>query len=155
LRNAIDAKSILEAMAPSSVLHLDERGIRYYRQLERYQGLAAPNTIKLGKCYFTHGYKSNKYATMSHVEACAGNVVHGHTHRHQAATIRTMKNEAISGHCPGTGAKLQPTYMHTQHTAWTHGYAIQFVAKSGVFLHVQIPIVNGVSLLHTLLASGI
>ncbi len=156
LRSKIDARSILEALAPYSVLGLHSRGIRYYRQTVRYQGLAACNTIKLGKCYFTHGYKSNKHAAASHVEACAGNVVHGHTHRAQSYVIRTIKNEAIAGHCPGTGAKLQPTYMHTGHTLWTHGYALQFVQpRSGSFLHVQVPIVKGRSMLRNLLCQGV
>jgi hypothetical protein len=49
--------------------------------------------------------------------------------------------------CPGTLAKLQPLYMHTSPTSWSHGYGLQFVSSSGVFMHLNVPIHKGKSLL--------
>lgn len=148
----LDARTVIDTLSPAVLLRLDERGIRYYRQHERYQGLAIPNTIRLGRCYFTHGSFVSKHATAAHVEAFGVSVVHGHTHRAQAYVTRTITSEAIGGWCPGTLAKLRPTYLHTKPSAWTHGYAVQFVAKrSGRFLHVNVPIVKGTSLLGPLL----
>jgi DNA-binding transcriptional regulator WhiA len=49
---------------------------------------------------------------------------------------------SISGNC-----KLQPLWNETKPTDWSHGYAIQLVRQDGDFLHVQVPIINGVSLL--------
>jgi UDP-2,3-diacylglucosamine pyrophosphatase LpxH len=148
IANKDDAELVVDALSPYRLLRLKDRGFKFYRHLSKYQGLAIPNTIRLGRCYFTHGIKANKYATASHVEAFGACVVHGHTHRAQEHKIKTITSEAIGGWCPGTLAQLQPTYMHTNPTSWTHGYGLQFVSKgSGRFLHINVPIVGGVSLL--------
>lgn len=148
LGNRKDAKYVVKKLGPRTELKLDARGFRVYEYLERYQGLAIPNTIRLGKCYFTHGIAANKFATAKHVEEFGACVVHGHTHRAQEYRKKTITSEAIAGWCPGTLAKLQPTYAHTTPTAWTHGYGLQFVdKKSGSFLHINVPIVRGRSLL--------
>lgn len=147
LGHTLDTDMLVGALAPHSLLRLKARGIQFYRHLEKYQGLGVPNTIKLGHCYFTHGIKANKYATASHVETFGANVVHGHTHRAQEHKTKTIRSEVIGGWCPGTLAQLQPTYLHTAPSSWTHGYAVQFVSKSGRFLHINVPIVSGESLL--------
>ena len=42
----------------------------------------------------------------------------------------------------------RPLYKHTEPTSWSHGYAVQFVSpKSGRFLHVNVPIHKGESML--------
>lgn len=148
----LDARTVVDKLSPASLLRLDDRGIKFYRQFERYQGLAVPNTIRLGRCYFTHGSFVSKHATAAHVESFSANVVHGHTHRAQAYVTRTIRSEAIGGWCPGTLSKLRPTYLHTKPSAWTQGYGVQLInRRSGRFLHVNVPIVNGVSLLGPLL----
>ncbi len=137
--------------APNGKLRLRDRGIRFYRQMGFYQGLAIPNTLRLGECYFTHGIGAGRYATALHLDRFGANVVHGHTHRAQAFKTRNVRAGAHGAWCPGTLALLQPTYLHTSPSGWTHGYAIQFVARSGKFQHVDVPISKGVSLLSPLL----
>lgn len=139
----VDADMFLERMGPTAVLHLKDRGIRYYKASEMYMGLASPGTIRLGKCYFTHGWNHGTHATYSHLQRAGDNIVHGHTHRSSAVLSRTLTKGAIGAWCPGTLAKLQPLYRHTSPTQWTHGYGVQFVNKSGLFAHVNIPIFDG------------
>jgi hypothetical protein len=152
LMHKADVNLVTDALAPHMLLKLKERGIRFYHYLERYDGLSIPNTIQLGHCFFTHGVKASKHATAAHVEAFGGNVCHGHTHRAQAFITKTITSEAIGGWCPGTLAQLRPAYLHTSPSSWTHGYGAQFFSKrSGRFLHINVPIVGGVSLLGPLL----
>lgn len=140
--NARDATAQLSILSPSKRLRLKERGLRYIRMSERYMGLSIPGVIKLGKCHFTHGFTAAKYATAVHVERFGANVVHGHTHRAQNYTARTIAADAIAGWCPGTLAQLQPLYQHTSPSNWTHGYGIQRVDKSGRFIHINVPIIG-------------
>jgi UDP-2,3-diacylglucosamine pyrophosphatase LpxH len=152
LENKADAELVLGALAPSTLLRYRQRGWKFYRMFDKHDGLSIPGTIRLGECYFTHGISASKYATARHVETFGANVVHGHTHRAQEHRTKTIRSEAIGGWCPGTLAKLQPTYLHTSPSSWSHGYGAQFFSKrSGRFIHINVPIVNGVSLLGPLL----
>jgi UDP-2,3-diacylglucosamine pyrophosphatase LpxH len=148
-----DAEMVLDAIGPQRVLRLHKRGIKYFRRAEMYQGIGIQGTIRRGKCYFTHGIVANKHATQTHLERFADNVVHGHTHRAQSAIGRTVKSSCIGAWCPGTLAKLQPLYNHTNPTNHSHGYALQFVSRTGgTFLHFNVPIFKGKSLLHEVTA---
>lgn len=141
-----DADALLERFGPEAVLDLKKRGIRYYKSSEMYQGLSVPGTIRRGKCFFTHGVSHSKHASAAHLERFGANVVHGHVHRSMSVVSRTVTSDAHGAWCPGTLAKLQPLYRHTQPTTWTHGYAVQFYdAVTGKFSHWNVPIFNGTS----------
>ncbi len=140
-----DADKLLEAFGPEAVLILKRRGIRYYKRSEHYQGLSIPGTIRLGKCFAVHGISHSRNAADVHVQRFGAPVVFGHVHRRQSSGDRTVTNDALEAWCPGTLAKLQPLYKHTAPSSWTHGYGVQFVAPSGTFFHVNVPIFRGVS----------
>ena len=142
-----DAKMLLDKFGPERILDLKARGIRYYKRSEFYQGISIPGTIRLGKCYFVHGICHSRHAAATHLARFGANVVFGHVHRSQAVIERTVSSDGIGAWCPGTLSELQPLYRHTAPSDWSHGYAIQYVAKSGNFLHQNVPIVHGVSLL--------
>lgn len=143
-----DARRFIDENAPHAKLRLKQRGIRFYRRMAFYQGIAIPNTIKLGKCYFTHGISAAKHATAIHVQRFGACVQHGHTHRAQEYRTRTVTSPAIGGWCPGTLSQLQPTYAHTNLTEWSHGYGLDFVnPKTGSFAHLNVAIINGRSCL--------
>lgn len=146
-----DAKKFVGDMGPHAKLQLKKRGFKFFRQMECYEGLSIPNTIKRGHCYFTHGHSAAKFATSVHLDNFGASIVHGHTHRAQSIIKRTVVSGAIGAWCPGTLAKLQPTYQHTRPSGWTHGYALQFENPSGLFQHVNVTIVKGKSLLQPLL----
>jgi UDP-2,3-diacylglucosamine pyrophosphatase LpxH len=150
--NATDAKTARGLLAPDAMLRLKARGVKYYRMVDFHMGLAVRGTIKLGRCYFVHGISAAKNAAQAHLDRFAANVVFGHVHRSQSVIKRTVASGEIGAWTPGTLAKLAPLYMHSAITDWSHGYAIQLVDKGGAFLHVQVPIVRGVSMLKPLLA---
>lgn len=146
-----DAEKMLATFGPSAVLELKRRGIRYYKRSETYMNLAIPGTIKLGRIFCTHGIVASKNAAAVHVERFGGTVRFGHIHRRQTFGTRTVASSAIEAACPGTLAKLQPLYMHTNPSGWSHGYGLEFVAASGLFAYFNIPIFDGVSALDALL----
>jgi predicted phosphodiesterase len=141
-----DARMLLERFGPDKVLHLKERGIKYFKRSEFYQGISIPGTFRLGKCFFTHGVTHSANAARAHLHAFGASVVFGHVHAAQSLIQRTVTAKGIGAFCPGTLAKLQPLWKHTQPTHWNHGYAIQGVTKSGNFAHFNIPILDGESI---------
>lgn len=142
-----DAERMLEVYGPEAVLQLRRRGVRYYRRSEQYMGLSVPGTIRLGKCFFTHGIVHSKNAASVHVERFGGNVVFGHIHRSQSHVVRTVTSDAQGAWSPGTLARLQPLWRHTSPSDWSHGYHLQFVNASGSFLPINVPIYGGKSAL--------
>lgn len=145
--NKKDADMLLERFGPAAALELRARGIRYYKRSEHYMGLSIPGAIKLGKVYFVHGVSHSRHAAATHVARFGANVVFGHVHRSQSVVERTVVSEGFGAWCPGTLAKLQPLYAHTSPTSWSHGYGLQFVSRSGRFLHWNVPIHQGESML--------
>jgi predicted phosphodiesterase len=150
LRNAKDAEFLRKAFSPEFLLNLKERGIPYYRQGEFYMDLKLPGAIRLGKCYFTHGSKTPANATAAMLAAFGAPLVFGHTHRAQASSGRPVHSGSIAAWNPGCLCELQPLWQHTNPTSWSHGFGVQVVARSGEFLHLNIPIIEGRSLLGTL-----
>ena len=152
LRNGKDAEMLRLAFAPEYLLHLEQRGIRYYRQGEQYHGLRIQGTIRLGKCFFWHGVSTARHAAGVNVRQFSGNVVYGHTHRAQSDMVRPVATGEIGAWNPGCLCQRQPLWCHTRPTDWTHGYAVQIVSKStGNFLHINVPIAGGKSLLMPLI----
>jgi hypothetical protein len=142
-----DADSLLGTFGPQAVLSLRKRGIKYYKRSEHYQGISIPGCIRKGSCFFVHGISHSKHAAATHLQRFGANVVFGHVHRSQAVIERTVTSNGHGAWCPGTLAKLQPLYKHTEPSSWSHGYGLQFVNRSGRFLHINVPILNGQSLL--------
>jgi predicted phosphodiesterase len=146
-----DAEHAVARLGPAAELRLKGRGIRYYRADVQHHGIASPGAIRLGRCVFTHGSRAGKYATAATLDDFGCNVVHGHTHRAQSFMRRTAASGEIGAWCPGTLSVLQPIYLHTSVSSWSHGYAIQFVQNDGRFVHVNVPIARGVSMLKPML----
>lgn len=147
LANKADAAYLHGMFSPEAVLHLAERGIRYYAQGTFHMGLSIPATIKLGKCSFTHGSRTGAHAASATLNDFGGNVVYGHTHRADSYTKRTVAEGVIGAWNPGCLTVLQPLWHHTQITGWSHGYGLQLVREGGEFLHVNVPIIDGKSYL--------
>ncbi len=150
LANKADAEYLRRMFSASSVLGIEKRGMRWVRQGVFYDDLSLPATIKRGHCYFTHGSSTAKHAASEHVKKFGGNVVYGHTHRADSYVIRTVKAGIIGGWSPGCLCKLQPLWMHTNPTDWSHGYGLQLVNPDGSFLHINVPIIDGKSYLNPL-----
>ena len=141
IKTRVDADSLIEHWGPAARLKLKARGITYYRSKEFHMGLTVRGSIQLGRCFFTHGVSHSKHADDSHLNAFSANVVFGHVHRILSVHSRTVTSQGHAAWSPGTLAKLQPLYRHTEPTTWGHGYGAQFVAvASGRFTHLNIPV---------------
>jgi len=152
--NQKDADAMLSAFGPEKVLHLKKRHIRYFKRSVQYDGVSIPGCIRLGKCHFVHGISHSKHAAATHLARFGASVVFGHIHRSQSVVERSVTSNGYGAWCPGTLAKLQPLYKHTEPSSWSHGYGVQFVNPSGNFIHVNVPILNGESMLAELLGVG-
>lgn len=143
-----DAQMVLGLLGPEGVLRLKQRGVRYYRRADFHMGLSIPGTIRLGRVFFTHGISHAKHAQTVHLDRFGASVVFGHVHRDIAARARTVTSAGHGAWCPGTLAKLQPLYRHTQPTDWSHGYGVEFInASTGSFAHLNVAIMAGTSML--------
>ncbi len=151
LRNAKDAKYLRSVFGPDVVLHLEQRGIRFIARSTMYDGLDVPGSIKIGKCYFTHGSYTGKSCAQKHRERFGGNVVFGHVHSANVDETRTVSEFRQGAWTPGCLCKRQPLYMHTNPTSWVHGYHLQIVQRNGAFLPLNVPIISGESYLQPLL----
>ena len=147
LRNSQDAQKLLNTFGTETQLHLAKRKIKFYKQGQFYDGCRIPSTIKLGRCYFTHGSRVGKNATQAMLGDYGACVVFGHVHKIQSASSRTVEGGEIGAWTPGCLCRLQPLWRHTSITDWSHGYGVQLVRPDGDFLHITVPIIDGKSYL--------
>jgi predicted phosphodiesterase len=147
LRNGADAEFLRSLISPHTLLQIKERGIHYYRECDKHRGATVPGWLRLGKCWFVHGISTAKHAAATTLDRAGGNVVFGHTHRIDSAHAELPNVGPIAAWNPGCLCIKQPLWRHTSPTGWGNGYAVQIVAKSGEFLHLNVPIVEGKSLL--------
>ena len=152
LRGGKRDASFLEALfSVSVVLHLEKRGIAFFKQGVFYDDCKVPATIERDNCYFTHGQFTGEHAAAAHLRKYAANVWFGHTHRSESKIKRTVSSGPIGAWNAGCLCRIQPYWMHQNLTDWSHGYGLQ-IAEAGVgHLNMQIPILDGVSLLPLLL----
>jgi len=155
LRHEKDARMLFELFSPVSVLRLEERGIRYISQSEMVRGVKIRGTFKYGrKCevYATHGITACKHAAARHVERFGGNIVYGHTHRADSYIINTVAATLIGAWSPGCLCQRVRLWNHNQPDNWATGYHLQLVSRTGLFQPIQVKLVNGQSLLQSLLS---
>lgn len=151
LRNGADAEGLRLRNAPEYLLHLKERGIPYRRMADFHDGLPVRGVIRRGKCFFVHAPPQGCPNPGAVARKFGGCVVFGHTHRAVESIVRTVSTDAIGAFNSGCLCEIQPLYGNTDVTDWSHGYGLQIVARSGAFLHINVPIIAGVSLLRPLL----
>jgi hypothetical protein len=153
-RHAKDAAFLAKLYSTAAVLHFEKRGVAFFRQGVFHEGLRIPATIRRDGCYFTHGEFTSKNAAAAHLAKYNANIWYGHTHRADMASKRTVKDGAIGAWNPGCLCRIQPLWMHTNLTDWTHGYGLQVVRKGFGHLNLTIPIIDGISYLAPLLEFG-
>lgn len=147
LRNEADAAYLMRLHGPEMILHLEKRGIKFYAQGQYYGDCRVPATIKLGKCFFTHGSRHGKRAADAMLQRFNAPVVFGHVHKLLSASDRNVKDGEISAWSVGCLCTLQPKWRHSDPTDWMHGYGVQLVRPNGDFLHINVPIIEGQSYL--------
>lgn len=76
--------------------------------------------------------------------------VAGNTHQESSASLVLPAVGLVKAWNPGCLCQRQPLWRNSNPTNWSHGYAVQFIAKSGEFLHLNIPIWQGSSMIGSL-----
>ncbi len=147
LRNPKDSRKLRSILAPDVMLGLPARGIRFYPRNEIHGDCRQPGFLRRDKCYFVHEVASSPNAAAKALAKVAGNVVFFHTHCSDAMTGFRPNVGDIGAWNPGCLCQKRPMWQHTRPNEWTNGYAVQFVNAQKNFLHINVPIVDGQSLL--------
>jgi hypothetical protein len=147
LRSKADAGLLLRSIGAESVLNLAKRGIPYISKAKFYDGCRVQGTLRAGKCFVTHGTRHGKDAAKSMLSRFGASVVFAHVHKLLAYSDRTVHNGEMGAWSVGHIAQQQPAWRHGDPTDWSQGYAFQIVQTNGEFLHVNVPIIDGKSLL--------
>jgi len=145
LRHAKDAEMLRRLVSPAALLRLEDRGITYHRVSECYDRLDVPGIIKRGNVYFVHGITTAKHAAATTLERTAANTVFFHSHRAQSDIQRRLNTGIVGAWNPGCLCEQQPLWNHGVPTNWTNGYAVQLISRTGRFLHLNVPIIDGSS----------
>lgn len=146
MANKRDAEFLRDAFSPASLLRLGERNITYYRRSEVYGKGLPRGWIKLGRMFFTHSLTYSANAARDAVAKTAGNVTYFCTHREDSATIVYPEIGIVKAFNPGCLSQMQPIWKHSNPTSWSQGYGIDFIAPSGNFQRIHVPIWGGESL---------
>ncbi len=147
LGNQRDAGMLRAALSPEDRLDYAGRGIDYVQYGEQREGVPVRGAIRIGKCYFTHGFALGKDAARNHAIKFGAPVVYGHTHTPATYFGKTVHGGVHAAWNFGCLCKLAPRYMHNNPDNWAHGYGIQLIARSGLFTTIHVPIIKGVSYL--------
>lgn len=150
IKNNRDAEFLMSLVSPRSLLNLQDRGITYYERSKTHVKGLPPGWIKLGKVLFVHELGASVNAARQALGKTAANVVFAHSHREDSATMNLPGVGLVKAWNPGCLCRLQELYMHSNPSSWSHGYAVQLVSKGGTFLHLNIPIWQGRSLVGNL-----
>ena len=150
MRHSRDAEFLHSMLSPKVLLRMDERDIKLYDRSDYPVDGLPPGWIKLGKVFFVHELGGGKNAAAAAVGSTAGNVVYAHTHQSDVSTRVFPGVGLVTAWNPGCLCQRTPLWRNSNPTNWSHGYAVQFVAKSGEFIHLQIPIWEGASLVGSL-----
>jgi len=146
LSNRRDAEFLRALVSPQSLLRLADRGVTYYRRSEIYGDGLPRGWIRLGKMFFTHSLTYSKNAARDAAAKTAGNVTYFCTHREDTASIVFPSVGLVKAFNPGCLCQMQPIYRHSDPTTWSQGYAVDYIAKSGNFQRIHVPIWRGESL---------
>lgn len=147
LGNQRDAELLRRTLCPEFRLDYKGRGIDYVRHGELREGVPVRGAIRLGKCYFTHGFALGKDAARNHAIKFGAPVVYGHTHTPSTYFGRSVHGGVHAAWNFGTLAKANPRYMHNNPDNWGLGWGLQLVSRSGHFTTVHVPIIQGESYL--------
>lgn len=137
LANKAPELSGLPGMTVPELFHIKERGWTYTRYRDH---------LRVGKLWVTHDRgRSGPLAAIEARGAYGGNVVIGHNHAMTVAYKGDARGKTHVGASFGwLGDKKTIDYAHvTQAAAWSLGFGVGVMEKSGV-VHLQaVPIVDG------------
>jgi len=141
-----DAEFLMSLVSPAALLRLKERDIAYYRRTEIYGDGLPRGWIQLGKMFYTHSLTYSANAARDAAQKTAGNVTYFCTHREDMATIVFPAVGLVKAMNPGCLSQMQPIWKHSNPTSWSQGYQVEYIAASGNFQVIHVPIWRGESL---------
>ena len=128
------------------VLHLADRGIKYYHQGVTHGDCQVPGWVKFDKAFFVHKISNARNAADVALTKAGGNIVFFDTHRADFKPKNVPGLGLISAWNPGCLCQRQPHYANTNPTEWTHGYLVRFISKAtGNFQMINVSINEGES----------
>ena len=115
-----------------------ERGYKYY---------SYNKPLKIGKLAFIHGAYTTKYHARKHLESYGLNLIYGHTHDFQRATITSLggTQSAWSLGCLKKMDAKNNKWLKGRLHNWNHGCAIVNWHKGGNFNVEVVEIIKGVT----------
>lgn len=146
LANQRDADFLRAVYGPATLLRLAERGIKYYPQAEIHGEGLPRGWVSLGNMYAAHNIVEGRNAASKAVDKSAGNVTYFHTHAWDQSAKVLPSVGLVVAFSPGCLCEMQPMWRHSDPSGWNQGYDIDFVAASGNFQRVHVPIWRGKSL---------
>ena len=151
MRHTRDSEFLRAMLSPKTLLRLDDRGVNYYERGKHHVDGLPPGWIKLGKIFFVHELGGGKNNASKAVGKTAGNVCYGHDHQEDSATMVLPGVGLVKAWNPGCLCQRQPLWRHSNPTNWSHGYGVQFIEQNGEFIHINVPIFEGRSLVGSLM----
>jgi hypothetical protein len=150
LANQRDAEFLRTVYGPVTLLRLREREIAYYHQSEIHGEGLTRGWLNLGNMMVVHNpfgdQGGGKSAAVKAVGKTAANVTFFHTHTWDQSPQVFPVIGLVAGFCPGCLCEIQPMWKHSDPSGWNQGYDIDFIAKSGNFQRIHVPIWRGESL---------
>jgi len=146
MANQRDAEFLRQVYGPATLLRLAERGIEYYPQADVHEEGLTRGWIKLGRMYLAHNIGEGKNAASKAVDKAAGNVTYFHTHSFDQSPRVYPSVGLVMAFSPGCLCEMQPMWRHSDPSGWNQGYDIDFIAASGNFQRIHVPIWRGESL---------
>jgi predicted phosphodiesterase len=122
--------AIPELVLPKNLLSMNRKNkftwIPYQHNATRDAAYQLPHYKVAEGLIAVHGWSTSKYSASKHLDLVQGwSIVYGHTHRAQSEARRhPMTGRMIKGWSPGCLAQLQPMWMHSSPTTWTHGFSL-------------------------------
>lgn len=147
-----DADLLRQVYGPATLLRLQERGIKYYPQADVHEAGLTRGWVKLGKMYLAHNLGEGKNAAAKAVDKAGYNVTYFHTHSFDASPRVLPQVGLVMAFSPGCLCEMHPMWRHSDPSGWNQGYDIDFIAASGNFQRVHVPIWRGESLAGAMIA---
>lgn len=131
-------ESLYSLLSPEATIARGRRNFTYTpyspvtgNRLGFVQIVKASPQMTSGGLVAVHGWSWSKHAAYVHLEKSRSqSIVFGHTHRAQTIVSRdAWTGSPIKAFNPGTLSKLQPLYMTSNPSEWSHGFGLVYVGK--------------------------
>jgi predicted phosphodiesterase len=141
-------ESVYSLISPQSLLSAG-RSAKEFEWVSYHQEFKKAHHKVTHRLLTFHGLSTAKHAPAKHLEKLKNySCVYGHTHRAQSDTRRDpISDDVHVALSPGCLSKLQPLYMHSNPSEWSHGFALSHCRPDGRFTLFNVGIEHGQAIL--------